>query len=42
MNTENALVYAYLLDGKGGGRAVDMLFGLAVLLIVGFKKIKWL
>jgi len=24
MKTENALVYAYLLDGKGGGRAVDM------------------
>jgi zinc transporter len=24
MNNENALVYAYLLDGKGGGRTIDM------------------
>jgi zinc transporter len=24
MNHENALVYAYLLDGKGGGKTVDM------------------
>ena len=24
MNNEKALVYAYVLDGKGGGRAVDM------------------